>query len=233
MTEPYLGMPTREEWVNAGQEIVRLTGLVAQARTAALTEAAAIVADSAAEYEKQAGGSVSGVVHDAMLMTGDALELVGDAIKERIGTPSLDHTAADRLADKIEDLIAEFGDDPKAALECVSEHLSLRRHAKTVAPSDQMAGIEQCAKIADRFAANNKGSSNPQAFAAFTVATEIARAIRKAAPAPSMVEGDDLRKRVMRAIFDPGATEGFKGDRDLTTWQTDAVMRVLATERQS
>jgi uncharacterized protein YutE (UPF0331/DUF86 family) len=32
------------------------------------------------------------------------------------------------LADKIEDLIAEFGDDPKAALECVSEHLSLRRH---------------------------------------------------------------------------------------------------------
>ncbi|KKX28258.1 hypothetical protein [Rhizobium sp. LC145] len=41
---------------------------------------------------------------------------------------------------------------------------------------------------------------------------------------------DDLRKRVMRAIFDPGATEGFKGDRDLTTWQTDAVMRALAVE---
>lgn len=32
------------------------------------------------------------------------------------------------LADKIEALIAEFGDDPKAALECVSEHVSLRRH---------------------------------------------------------------------------------------------------------
>lgn len=44
---------------------------------------------------------------------------------------------------------------------------------------------------------------------------------------------DELRKRVMRAIFDPGATEGFKGDRDLTTWQTDAVMRALAaTEAQ-
>ena len=42
------------------------------------------------------------------------------------------NTTADRLADKIEDLIAEFGDDPKAALECVSEHLSLRRHAKTI-----------------------------------------------------------------------------------------------------
>lgn len=39
------------------------------------------------------------------------------------------NTTADRLADKIEDLIAEFGDDPKAALECVSEHLQLRRHA--------------------------------------------------------------------------------------------------------
>ena len=39
----------------------------------------------------------------------------------------------------------------------------------------------------------------------------------------------ELRKRVMRAIFDPGATEGFKGDRNLTTWQTDAVMRVMAS----
>lgn len=39
------------------------------------------------------------------------------------------NTTADRLADKIEDLIAEFGDDPKAALQCVSEHLQLRRHA--------------------------------------------------------------------------------------------------------
>lgn len=40
------------------------------------------------------------------------------------------NTTADRLADKIEDLIAEFGDDPKAAMQCVSEHLGLRRHAK-------------------------------------------------------------------------------------------------------
>lgn len=38
----------------------------------------------------------------------------------------------------------------------------------------------------------------------------------------------ELRKRIMRAIFDPGATEGFKLERDLTTWQTDAVMRALA-----
>lgn len=41
------------------------------------------------------------------------------------------NTTADRLADKIEDMIAEFGDDPKAALECVSEHLQLRRHARS------------------------------------------------------------------------------------------------------
>lgn len=39
-----------------------------------------------------------------------------------------------------------------------------------------------------------------------------------------------LRKRIMSAIFDPGATEGFKGERDLTTWQTDAVMRVIDEE---
>lgn len=37
----------------------------------------------------------------------------------------------------------------------------------------------------------------------------------------------ELRKRIMFAIFDPGASEGFKGDRDLTTWQTDAVMKVI------
>ena len=37
----------------------------------------------------------------------------------------------------------------------------------------------------------------------------------------------ELRKRIMFAIFDPGASEGFKGDRDLMTWQTDAVMKVL------
>ncbi|KAA3510131.1 hypothetical protein [Agrobacterium rosae] len=47
-------------------------------------------------------------------------------------------------------------------------------------------------------------------------------------PQTKIEPSDDLRKRVMRAIFDPGATESFKGDRDLTTWQTDAVMRALA-----
>ncbi len=30
------------------------------------------------------------------------------------------------------------------------------------------------------------------------------------------------------AIFDPGATEGLKGDRTLTEWQTDSVMRALS-----
>lgn len=38
--------------------------------------------------------------------------------------------AVEKLADKIEDLIAEFGDDPVSALQCVSEYLSLRRHGK-------------------------------------------------------------------------------------------------------
>lgn len=53
------------------------------------------------------------------------------------------------------------------------------------------------------------------------------------APQTNLRVNDDLRKRVMRAIFDPGVTEGFKGDRDLTTWQTDAVMRALATTEGS
>jgi len=35
------------------------------------------------------------------------------------------------------------------------------------------------------------------------------------------------RKAVSAAISDPGATEGLKGDRTSTEWQTDAVMRAL------
>ena len=38
-----------------------------------------------------------------------------------------------------------------------------------------------------------------------------------------------LRGRISAAIFDPGSTEGYKGDRSVTQWQTDAVMRVLAS----
>lgn len=37
----------------------------------------------------------------------------------------------------------------------------------------------------------------------------------------------DLRKRLTRAIADPGAKEGYKGDRSLTQWQVDAVIRAL------
>lgn len=39
----------------------------------------------------------------------------------------------------------------------------------------------------------------------------------------------EIRKRVAFAISDPGhAGEGYKGDRSLTEWQTDAVMRVVS-----
>ena len=37
-----------------------------------------------------------------------------------------------------------------------------------------------------------------------------------------------VRKAVASAIFDPGATEGYRGERTVTEWQTDAVMRALA-----
>jgi hypothetical protein len=36
-----------------------------------------------------------------------------------------------------------------------------------------------------------------------------------------------VRARVAAAIFDPGETEGYKGERTLTEWQVDAVMRAL------
>lgn len=41
----------------------------------------------------------------------------------------------------------------------------------------------------------------------------------------------ELKKRIATAIFDPGATEGYKGERTLTEWQTDAVMRALSATR--
>lgn len=42
------------------------------------------------------------------------------------------------------------------------------------------------------------------------------------------LDGDELRRRIAAAIFDPGNHgEGYKGDRTLTEWQTDAVMRVV------
>lgn len=43
-----------------------------------------------------------------------------------------------------------------------------------------------------------------------------------------MPVSSELRKAVGAAIFDPGTTEGYKGDRTLTEWQLDAVMRALA-----
>lgn len=43
------------------------------------------------------------------------------------------------------------------------------------------------------------------------------------------IDQKDLKKAVATAIFDPGATEGMKGERTLTEWQVDAVMRAIAT----
>lgn len=58
---------------------------------------------------------------------------VGDAIhfEQAAAEISLLREEEDRLANKIEDLIAEFGENPTAALQCVSEWLELRRHAKS------------------------------------------------------------------------------------------------------
>lgn len=47
-------------------------------------------------------------------------------------------------------------------------------------------------------------------------------------PGPEVKFKPEMRERVLRAIFDPGLTEGERGDRDLASWQTDAVMSVLA-----
>lgn len=59
-------------------------------------------------------------------------------IREQRARAEKAEAATESLADKIEDLIAEFGDDPTAALQCVSEWLELRRHALST-PTTQPA----------------------------------------------------------------------------------------------
>jgi len=54
----------------------------------------------------------------------------------------------------------------------------------------------------------------------------------KPAPQDHMAAGD-LRERIFAAIYDPGATEGYKGNRTVTEWKTDAVMRALAEKERS
>lgn len=62
-----------------------------------------------------------------------------------------------------------------------------------------------------------------------TTAEAIAAWNRRAALEPVAVQPGELdRKAIAAAIFDPGATEGDKGARTLSGWQTDAVMRVLS-----
>jgi hypothetical protein len=43
------------------------------------------------------------------------------------------------------------------------------------------------------------------------------------------LSSEGLEKAVAQAIFDPGATEGYKGDRTLTEWQVQAVMRAITS----
>jgi hypothetical protein len=65
--------------------------------------------------------------------------------------------------------------------------------------------------------------------AALTAAN--ARADAAEAALAAQIEADaGLRNRVATAIFDPGLTEGYKGDRTLTEWQVDAVMRAIANQ---
>lgn len=39
---------------------------------------------------------------------------------------------------------------------------------------------------------------------------------------------ETLEKKIATAIFDPGHVVGYKGERTLTQWQVDAVMKAIA-----
>jgi hypothetical protein len=49
-------------------------------------------------------------------------------------------------------------------------------------------------------------------------------------PAPAIGE-EEARRLIGNAIFDPGQLAGYKGERTLTDWQTDAVMLAFASLR--
>ena len=65
--------------------------------------------------------------------------------------------------------------DPFVADFCVGEIIVSSLIARIVA--ERKVAILDCIAVADKFARNNEGSSNPEAWAAFTVSTEIARAL--------------------------------------------------------
>lgn len=69
------------EWfMNGANE--PFVGKLADAIFAERNRCAAIVDESALEFERQAGQAADGQVHDAMLMASDALELTASAIRE-------------------------------------------------------------------------------------------------------------------------------------------------------
>lgn len=97
-------------------------------------------------------------------------------------------------------------------------------------PAEDVIGDTECFTVV--FGGNlRKLSGNPHRYETEfgpVLSIGMGNAFEEAPPAPEDRSGGiSLRKRIMIAIFDPGATEGFKGDRDLTTWQTDAVMKVV------
>lgn len=72
--------------------------------------------------------------------------------------PTDNAALVDRLSDKIEDLISEFGHDPNCALQCISEHLQLRRQADAALRRE----APQAVTVADlkRIAADFEKDSN-------------------------------------------------------------------------
>ena len=98
--------------------------------------------DQAWEAFKDAG-PVAKVINDNQPGKTAIIEITCDPPTLEVGTELFTSSKAgeaDALADKVEGLIAEFGDDPTAALQCVSEWLGLRRHAKA-SPSTHDMGV--------------------------------------------------------------------------------------------
>ena len=123
---------------------------------------------------------------------------------------------ADLLANKIEDIIAEFGNDPRVALECVSEYLQLRRASTPPTASPDAALVEAAAKaIHDGPLCANDEVFDPQTHNGewcVEVVKTVLAALRREAPQVTVQEAAkvlldaDKDEALNDAVYDAGIT---------------------------
>ena len=120
------------------------------------------------------------------------------------------------LANKIEDIIAEFGNDPRVALECVSEYLQLRRASTPPTASPDAALVEAAKVLLD---ADKDEALNDAVYDAGITHSRFITALRALA--------GDNRRRQMKVLIVGGPNRGQVVDVEATPSNMIELVRVL------